>query len=637
MMGNFRTRKGSISMVSYRNKPYESEQELCQVYQYSYSEFERLKGQGMALPEIMITLAPTNSRVIVYDGVAYANLTDFCNTLGLDYYRFRSKFNATGDMALAVEHARTPSVTRGNIKINGETFHSYVELCRKYHISYASFMNYVHSKNKTPQEAFDACMQRTSKAHPVAYKGKQYPSILALCRDYDWNYSLMSKLLKAGVSVEAAARKCDEDREREEKPIQTVIYHGEVYRSLHALAREKGITYSALHTMISHGKEMEAAVDELIRRKETRNNRPSLRNSIEVKVNGKTYHSIKQALDENNINLTSYYARKAAHPERTPEELLAELTDPEKFRRRNRNQNRVFTINGEIFGTQQEVYRDFGLAPSAVANVMRAEKKSFEEAVTAIVDRRERGLTEPDGSNPDTEAMIVCGHRFPSVTEVIERFELKEEDIIAYMDEHHCKRRDAIRGLAKEVSPEPIERRAYIIDGLSFPNKNSVYKHFGISAYSTAQCMARYNISFEEAVLYLRDAAVKKSASGANIQIRCPVNINGVPYASVNAALQHLGFSPSVFYDRKKRDPELTDQQILEDMVTEGSERRSPNNAHSFQVNGQTFPNKQSCLTAYNLSRHDVCMYMRKHTVSFEEAILALAGKRQQQAGTPTT
>lgn len=570
-------------MISYRNKEYTSEQLLCQAYQYSYRDFMQLKEQGMALPDIMVQLAPTNSRVIAYDGIVYSNLTDFCNSKGLDYYRFRSKFKSTGSMEKAIEHAKTPSVARGQIVIDGETYHSYVELCKKHDLSYASFMNYVHSQNMSPEEAFHACKNARSKSITIQYNGKEYPSILSLCRKHGWNYSLMSKCLREGITVEEAAEKCESEKDKETKPIQTVEYKGETYRSLHALARIKGLTYSALFTMISGGWDLEAAVDELTyRRDHKKKSEKVLRNTQPVTIQGKTYPTIKQALKENHINTTSYYARKAAHPEKTPEEILGELLDPDKYKRRVRNWNKIFSIQGKTYGTQQEVFRAFQLVPAAVAAVMRTEKLEFEEAVELILERRSRGETNPDGSCLGEEAIVINNRRFESPREVVVTYGLKDEDIAAYMNDHGCREREAIRALAKAVVPQPADHRIYIVGEKTFQNKRSVYEYYGVSAYAVSQCMSRYNLSFEEAVLMLHE---------------------------------NSGQIADDLKETEKHENQVNKTPLL-----------------SYEVAGKSYPNKQAVLSAYNLSRYEVCSYMRKHTVSFEDAILVLSEEKQKSA-----
>jgi DNA-binding transcriptional regulator YhcF (GntR family) len=96
------------------------------------------------------------------------------------------------------------------------------------------------------------------KGIKLSYKGVDYPSLKALCDEYNLSYSMMSQRLKRGVSVEDAV----------ETPLKghrngiSIKYKDEVYPSMRNLAKVKGVPYHIVQMrMRKKGMSIEEAID----------------------------------------------------------------------------------------------------------------------------------------------------------------------------------------------------------------------------------------------------------------------------------------------------------------------------------------------------------------------------------------
>lgn len=103
---------------------------------------------------------------------------------------------------------------------------------------------------------------------------------------------------------------------------------------------------------------------------------------------------------------------------------------------------------------------------------------------------------------------------------------------------------------------------------------------------------------------------------------RCPVEYNGVQYASLYAAASALGLSPNSLYDLRKRgmDPVESIDYALANLAKAGE--GGSGHSNPCEIEGVSYPSQEAALNAYNLSRITVYSRMQREGISFEEAVI---------------
>lgn len=115
----------------------------------------------------------------------------------------------------------------------------------------------------------------------------------------------------------------------------------------------------------------------------------------------------------------------------------------------------------------------------------------------------------------------------------------------------------------------------------------------------------------------------KKDGPPPETSKRCPIEYNGVQYASLYAAASALGLSPNSLYDmlrKKGMDPVESIDCALASLAKAGE--GGSGHSNPCEIEGAYYPSQEAALNAYNLSRITVYSRMQRERISFEEAII---------------
>ena len=291
-------------ILEYAARTFRSEEDLCRAYKIPFQAFLKLKDAGKPISEIMLELASQNEKVMVYQGVVYANRKHLCEALGLDYYRFRSAFERTGNMEQSVEFARIPSASRKPFTAKGKTYSNYMEFCEDTGIPYSTLINMIYVRGMTVEEAYDAFFDHQKNKPVFEYDGEVYPSLRSLCLNNGFSYTSIHAQMRQGASLEEAIDAYLQ-RMKEPKKGGPVSYHGEEYRSLFALTKAYGCSYPRVYAALGRGLTLEEAMKNEEGREDPAGNSGSYR-SMAMVYNRKEYPSLTVCLQQKGIAFTTY-------------------------------------------------------------------------------------------------------------------------------------------------------------------------------------------------------------------------------------------------------------------------------------------------------------------------------------------
>lgn len=565
-------------ILEYAARAFRSEEDLCRAYKFPFQTFLKLKNDGKSIPEIMLELAPRNEKAMVYQGVVYANRKHLCEALGLDYYRFRSAFERTGNMEQSVEFAKTPSASRKPFAARGKTYSNYMEFCEDTGMPYPTLINMIYVRGMTVEEAYDTFLDNQKNKPVFAYDGKTYPSLRSLCLQNGFSYTSIHAQMRQGASLEEAIA-VHLQRMKEPKKGGSVSYHGKKYRSLFALTKELGCSYPRVYAALGRGLTLEEAIKNEEGREDPAGNSGSYR-SMAMIYKGEEYPSLTVCLQKNGIAFATYYRKKQAMPEGTdPAKIVdAILSDP-KYQHRKAVIHEDIVIHGKQYATQKEAAQDLGISMTSIVTIMRKQGLSFEDAV----DERLRRQKKRKKKNQMTS-----------------------------------KKAKQPAAVSAETKPEKEAHPKLVIKGEEFSSKQAACKKYGLTAYKVKKVMVNQNLSFADAAEFLID--------GGDADKSDPVTINGHTYSSISSVLTAYEISFDFFQERRSQSS-LGAQDLIESMIADMPEQKNvvAPIRKQYIVNGQTFSSKKQALESVGLSEYRVNNYMNQHQCSFESAIEILS------------
>ena len=189
----------------------------------------------------------------VYDhlGREFMSMNAMASAWGISYSTLRARLHRSVPLGRALT-ARPVK----HVHVNGVNV---VEYCREHGLNYGTVYGRLY-RGATLEEALKVlageARPRRSRV-PAVVNGVEYPSLRALARAYRMNHALIARRLAAGMSLEEAV--ASGVRPYATRP----VYHGKEFPSLLALCRELGISRQALHYRMAR-LPLEEAVDALV-------------------------------------------------------------------------------------------------------------------------------------------------------------------------------------------------------------------------------------------------------------------------------------------------------------------------------------------------------------------------------------
>lgn len=188
------------------------------------------------LEERIRKLASSRAKPVAYAGKEYPSVRALAETYGLSEHLCRVRLQRGIPLEKSLGHGK-------RITVNGTEYASMNEAAKALGISYSAL--FIRIKKGLPLDAAKGEIQSAppSRAKPVSYGGKDYPSIKALAKAYGLNEHTCAARLKHNIPLDA-------EPDHGNKPITIA---GKDYPNLKTAAEALGISYGALWARMKKG------------------------------------------------------------------------------------------------------------------------------------------------------------------------------------------------------------------------------------------------------------------------------------------------------------------------------------------------------------------------------------------------
>ena len=176
------------------------------------------------------------AKPITYQGKEYPSIAALAKAYGLSEHLCRVRLQRGIPLEKSLGHGK-------RITVNGTEYASMNEAAKALGISYSAL--FIRIKKGLPLDAAKGEIQSAppSRAKPVSYGGKDYPSIKALAKAYGLNEHTCAARLKHNIPLDA-------EPDHGNKPITIA---GKDYPNLKTAAEALGISYGALWARMKKG------------------------------------------------------------------------------------------------------------------------------------------------------------------------------------------------------------------------------------------------------------------------------------------------------------------------------------------------------------------------------------------------
>lgn len=188
---------------------------------------------------------------VEYSGVKYPSLKEFCRECNLDYNLISGRVLSGWSLEDAINKPRIYNNKAKGFSYNGNEYSSISSFCKEHGLNY----QFVRSRLKrgwSLEDAISKPKKTTRAVNITSYRGKEYDSVMALCKEHDLDYDLVTNRLRCGWNLEDALSR--------KKLEYGVLYDGKLYKSGAELAREFGISISTFKSRLYHGYSIEESI-----------------------------------------------------------------------------------------------------------------------------------------------------------------------------------------------------------------------------------------------------------------------------------------------------------------------------------------------------------------------------------------
>lgn len=304
---------------------------------------------------------------IVYEGVEYRSIRALCIAINIPYTNVISYIRKGLSVEDAVSKVKS-SIVSHTIEFDGKVYLGYKALADAYGIKITTF--YSRKRKGLPIEE---CIQPSaySSYRKVEYKGKVYPTLSALCREHNLNKNTIITRIKRGSTMEEALNNENFKRGNHNGTHvkKSVVVDGITYSSIREMLNERGIKENTFYVRLKRGWTIEEAAH-------------GYRNKFTVTdKSGRTFNNIKSALEANGITYSQYMGNLASGMDKT--DAVSELRDSYSYRQK------AVTYKGVTYNSIRELCDAHGVSYSRYAQRLRAGF-SIDEALNSKRYNRSR-------------------------------------------------------------------------------------------------------------------------------------------------------------------------------------------------------------------------------------------------------
>lgn len=246
-----RERGTNGTAVSYDGKRYPSVKSLAKELELPYTSLQHYYARRGNIEEAVKCCRESSEQVLELWGKEYDSLSEIAQTFGLSYYHLTAKMRDGGELKEVVKNALSVEP----ITFQGKEYECLVDLCTECHIQPANVYGRLRL-GFTLEEALTRPIKPLGNRTSVSYRGSDYESKVALCREYGISSETVWEQVRTNpldflevfdVFVQLKAR-IGMSREELLGYIPHCRFNGRLYKTIRPLLKEIGITPNAFYT-----------------------------------------------------------------------------------------------------------------------------------------------------------------------------------------------------------------------------------------------------------------------------------------------------------------------------------------------------------------------------------------------------
>lgn len=294
--------------IRYQGKDYPSKTQMCRELGIDYHLFIQREQRGLSVEDavkIGMGELPKRGNPVEFHGVLYPSVKAVAEEYGLSYSRLEHFYYRNRNIQESVQKCIESNGIL--IELWGHKYFGIAEVALKFGIKYVALAQRVRDGMEL-QQAVKSMLGN----EPVTFRGKQYENFVDLCAEHHIQPGNVYERLSYGFTLEEAL----------ERPIQskgigkTVSYNGKNYTSLMDLCRDYGISEMCVREQLRRNPLqfldafeilVELKKQAVIPREEYLNYIPGCR------VRGKNYKTVASFAAEFGMTSTTLYTYKSRH------------------------------------------------------------------------------------------------------------------------------------------------------------------------------------------------------------------------------------------------------------------------------------------------------------------------------------
>lgn len=318
------------------------------------------------------------------------------------------------------------------IHFRGKDYPSKIALCREYGIQYMLFIQRERQGWSIEDAVETGVGELRSGGNPVELNGIRYPTVKAVAKEYGLSYSRLAHYYYRNHDIEVSVQRCLESQGI------TVELWGRKYNGIAEVSLRFGLKYAALAQRIRDGMELPRAVKTMLGKEP-------------ILFQGKQY--------ENFVDLCAEYQ---IQPGNVYDRLGLGLTLEDALTRPIRDMGRRNYVYyaGKEYMSLRDLCRAYGISEMCVREQTRRNPIQFLDAFELLVRLKEQARIPREEYLNYIPGCRVRGKSYKTVAVFAAEFGMATTTLYTYKSRHSCVTVfDAFRQMQGEV------RRAYLVDG----------------------------------------------------------------------------------------------------------------------------------------------------------------------------
>lgn len=493
----------------------------------------------------------------VFRNRKWLNLDNCCDFYKINKYSVRELQYQSGYTVQEALERSINNAKKTQFKYKGKCYASFRDCCKEMGISETTVRRCMRETGRSKSVALNYCLKKAENRaenkpdpSPFLYKGKEYDSFVKCCRDYCLDADkVRQKSIAGDISLtEALDHYLIQYPIKRKKDYDSSICH----KSIAEQCRQYGIKYYDVYNYRArHNSSSEEAVKYCIELKK------KLGTGV-VEFDGVKYADLHECCRILKFPYRRVFT-KIVDTDCNVQEALQILKQEKEMLFGNRDSDSITLENGKCFKNIKELCADLQITEGTLYGYAFRKECSLAEAAAYYAKREEvaQNVSIKVGDQIYTDLRKCCeeqGIRYRDVyRRMIEKM-ISAEDAVEFFLKRK-ERREKEEQYKIQTNFEPGVPKKVVVMGKEYPSKTSCYADLKIQKKLVLKCMKDTNCSFEEAVIAVYQARLKKE-----------FHFRGEVYRSFWACCKAYGVAQE-YIARKAKKEGITRQEAIEKML----------------------------------------------------------------------